>query len=203
METTGFSLLDSAETSGQTTSSGSYNMPLPPSKAPRAREGTETARSAAAPATVPMQIAEANTSSAITVFLDNITTGYGDIEIVLQALVDQNRAFILSQPKAMVTVGGTVPTIIKTTQQIPYEDTVVVGTTAVQTTSFRETGVEMTVTAPEITDDDGNLETNDDTYVRLAVGRDLDDVTGFRHSFKGDGEQIKTETRIDVQPMER
>ena len=75
-----------------------------------------------------------NTSSAITVFLDNITTGYGDIEIVLQALVDQNRAFILSQPKAMVTVGGTVPTLIKTTQQIPYEDTVVVGTTAVQTT---------------------------------------------------------------------
>jgi len=43
----------------------------------------------------------------------------------------------------------------------------------------------------------------DDTYVRLAVGRDLGDVTGFRHSFKGDGEQIKTETRIDVQPVER
>ncbi|NIA15374.1 MAG: hypothetical protein GWP08_14995 [Nitrospiraceae bacterium] len=110
-----------------------------------------------------------NTSSAITVFLDNITTSYGDIEVVLQALVDQNRAFILSQPKAMVTVGGAVPTTIKTTQKIPYEDTVVVGTTAVQTTNFRETGVEMTVSAPEIIDDDGNLSTNDDTYVRLDI----------------------------------
>ena len=110
-----------------------------------------------------------STASAITVFLDNITTNYGDIEVVLQALVDQNRAFILSQPQAMVTVGGSVPTTIKTTQQIPYEDTVVVGATARQVTKFRPTGVDLTVTAPQMIDDDGNLNTNDDTFIQLTV----------------------------------
>lgn len=108
-------------------------------------------------------------SGGLTVFLDNIVTDYGDIEVVLQALVDQNRAFILSQPKAMVTVGGAVPTTIKTTQQIPYEDTKVVGATAVQTTDFRATGVDLTVSAPQFVDDDGNLATTEDTYVQLAV----------------------------------
>lgn len=42
----------------------------------------------------------------------------------------------------------------------------------------------------------------DDTYVRLAIGRDLADVTGFRHSFKGDGEVSESETRIDVRHVE-
>lgn len=111
----------------------------------------------------------ASQSGGLTVFLDNIVTDYGDIEVVLQALVDQNRAFILSQPKAMVTVGGAVPTTIKTTQKIPYEDTKVVGATAVQTTDFRETGVDLTVSAPQFVDDDGNLATTEDTYVQLTV----------------------------------
>jgi len=116
-----------------------------------------------------------STASAITVFLDNITTNYGDIEVVLQALVDQNRAFILSQPQAMVTVGGSVPTTIKTTQQIPYEDTVVVGATARQVTKFRPTGVDLTVTAPQMVDDDGNLDTNDDTFVQLTVNASVNE----------------------------
>jgi transglutaminase-like putative cysteine protease len=42
----------------------------------------------------------------------------------------------------------------------------------------------------------------DDTYVRLAVGRDLQDVTGFRHSFKGDGEFIGIETSLNVQRLD-
>ncbi len=62
METTGFSPPCSAESSGQTTSSGSYNPPLPPAKAPRGTEETKTARYAAAPATVPAYIAEATAS---------------------------------------------------------------------------------------------------------------------------------------------
>ena len=65
METTGFSPPDSAETSGQTISRGSYNPPLLPRKAPRAKEGHRTARSAAAPATVPIQIAEATAPSVV------------------------------------------------------------------------------------------------------------------------------------------
>ena len=53
------------------------------------------------------------TNAGLTVFLDKITTHYGDIEMVLQALVDQNRAYILSRPKVMVLVGSEVPTIIE------------------------------------------------------------------------------------------
>lgn len=42
----------------------------------------------------------------------------------------------------------------------------------------------------------------DDTYVRLAVGRDLGDVTGFRQSFKGDGDFIGVETEIAVRRLD-
>lgn len=110
-----------------------------------------------------------STTAGITVFLDQIRLSEGDMEMVLQALVDQNRAFILSQPRAMVSVGSPTPTTIQTTQRIPYENTVVVGATAVQTTAFRDTGVSLTVSAPEIVDDDGNIGTTDDTYIKLLV----------------------------------
>jgi len=110
-----------------------------------------------------------NTTSAITVFLDQMRIGEYNLEAVLQGLVDENRAFILSQPKAMVTVGSPIPTQIQTTQRIPYENTVVVGATAVQTTAFRDTGVSLTVQAPAIIDDDGNPNTTNDTYIQLLV----------------------------------
>ena len=62
METGGFSPSCFAESSGQTTSSGSYNPPLPPAKAPRGTEQAKTARYAVAPASVPAYIAEATAS---------------------------------------------------------------------------------------------------------------------------------------------
>lgn len=111
----------------------------------------------------------ASTNAGITVFLDRISTYYGDIEAVLQALVDQSRAFILARPRAMVPVGHEVPTIIETTQQIPYEDTRVVGSTAVQITNFRPTGVSLHVRALEVIDDDGDAGTADDAYIRLEL----------------------------------
>ncbi|HPU99164.1 MAG TPA: hypothetical protein PLO53_14580, partial [Candidatus Hydrogenedentes bacterium] len=67
-----------------------------------------------------------STTSGLTLFFDRLSTIYGDIELVLQALVDQNRAFILSQPKVMVPVGSPTPTTIKTSQDVPYENTIVV-----------------------------------------------------------------------------
>jgi type II/III secretion system protein len=105
----------------------------------------------------------------ITVFLDNLRTSYGDIEVVLQALVDENRAYILSRPKAMVKVGDPAGTIIKTVRQIPYENTTVVGSTTVQATAFRDTGVAMTLKVPKVIDDDGDWYTPDDTYINLNV----------------------------------
>ena len=115
----------------------------------------------------------ASSTSGITVFLDRLVTKYGDIEIVLQALVDEGRAFILSEPTALVPVGaeasGGTPTVIQTTQKIPYEDTVVVGTVAIQTTNFYDTGVTLSVLAERIADDDGDPMTRDDTYIKLHL----------------------------------
>ncbi|MGB5830920.1 MAG: transglutaminase family protein [Thiohalocapsa sp.] len=42
----------------------------------------------------------------------------------------------------------------------------------------------------------------DDTYIRLAVGRDFSDLTGFRQSFKGNGESEEVETEIDVRRLD-
>lgn len=110
-----------------------------------------------------------STAAGISVFLDNLKFGDGELEILLQALVEENRAFILSRPRAMVMIGQTVPTVVKTVQAIPYESTVVVGNTAVQVTKFEDTGVTLTITVPEVIDDDGDWSTRDDTFVRMDI----------------------------------
>ena len=111
--------------------------------------------------------------AAITVFLDRLTTYYGDIEMVLQALVDENRAFILARPRAMVRVGSETPTEVKTVRQVPYENTVVVGNTPVQITDFRDTGVTLNISVPEVTNDSDNWLNRDDTYIKLNVTADV------------------------------
>lgn len=110
-----------------------------------------------------------STAAGITVFLDRFSRSQGELEIVLQALVDENRAFILSKPHAMVIEGESRPTIIETTQQIPYESTVVVGSTAVQVTKFEDTGVRLAISVSKVIDDDGDPNTRYDTYVQLEV----------------------------------
>lgn len=112
-------------------------------------------------------------STGLTVLFDNLSNHWGDFEVVLQALVDQNRAFILSQPKVMVPVAAAVPTVIKTTQDVPFENTVVIGSTANQITAFRPTGVTLTVSALQVVDDDGNPATTEDVYVQLKLQAEI------------------------------
>jgi hypothetical protein len=109
------------------------------------------------------------TNAGLSVFLDNINFAGGELEVLLQALVNENRAFILSRPHVMVKVGSAIPSVVETTQRIPYETTRVVGSTTVQVTDFEDTGVNLAVFVPEVIDDDGNWSTHDDTYIRLAV----------------------------------
>lgn len=109
----------------------------------------------------------------ITVFFDRIRLSEGDIEAVLQALVNENRLFIHSRPKAMVMVGSTVPTLIKTVKEVPYEETSVVGATTVQATKFRPTGVSLKIAAPQVIDDDGNWATTEDTYIMLNIDAEV------------------------------
>ena len=111
-----------------------------------------------------------STAAGITVFLDRITAwDYGNIEITLQALVDENRAYILSRPQALIPVGSGTPTNLGTVQKIPYENTVVVGNTPTQITAFRDTGVDLQLEAPQVYDVDGDWTTRNDSYIQLEV----------------------------------
>lgn len=114
-----------------------------------------------------------SSTAGITVFLDRIRLTEGDMEIVLQALVDENRAFILSRPRVLTKVGAPNYTRIATSQDIPYEDTVVVGSTAVQVTKFRPTGVILNVKAEQVRDLDGNWEDSRDTYIQLDIDAEV------------------------------
>lgn len=111
----------------------------------------------------------ASVNAGITVFLDQISTKEGEFEFVLQALVDEAKASILSQPRAMVPVGSAVPTVVQTTSQVPFENTQVVGSTTVQTTEFKDTGVTFTVNAPQVYDLDADIRTKDDTFIKLKL----------------------------------
>lgn len=133
---------------------------------------------------------------AITVFLDRIGLSEGDMEITLQALVNESRAFILSRPKVMVKVGSKEATVspppeedppkeasygatISMTQMVPYEKTVVVGATAVQTTAMLETGVILNATVPDVYDYDGDWETFEDQYIELNVEVSVDQLGAY------------------------
>lgn len=110
-----------------------------------------------------------DSEGAITVFLDRLRLSDGDMEFVLQGLVNENRAYILSRPKAMVRVRNVVPTIIETVEENPYENPTVVGTTVVGVTDFRKTGVILQVGVPDVIDDDGDWTTVDDTFIKLQL----------------------------------
>jgi hypothetical protein len=89
--------------------------------------------------------------------------------MVLQALADENNAFILSRPRVMVMVGEATPTEIKTVQENPYARPTVVGTTVINATDFRDTGVTLWVWVRKVIDDDGDWNTTHDTYVQMYI----------------------------------
>ncbi len=108
-------------------------------------------------------------NAALNVFVDRISTAYGDMELTIQALVNENRATILSQPTVMVQVGSTVPTIIETTRDVPYESLTAYSTTTYRVTSFKPTGLSLNVAANQVIDDDANPATLEDTYIKLTL----------------------------------
>lgn len=117
-----------------------------------------------------------DTEGAITVFLDRLRLSEGDLEMVLQGLVTENRAFILSRPAALVPIRGAQPTSIETVEENPYESPTVVGNTVVTTTAFRKTGVIMSVQIPDVIDDDGRWETTDDTYFNCVIRAEVKEL---------------------------
>ena len=116
------------------------------------------------------------TNPAITVFLDRINMSEGDLEVVLQALASESRATILSRPRALVKVQEPTRTIVKTVTENPYENLVVVGQTTVTTTDFKNTGVTLAVSVPELTDDDSDWYTQEDSYIKLFINADVNEL---------------------------
>lgn len=109
-----------------------------------------------------------STAAGITIFLDQLGLTEQQLELVLQALVDENRAYILSRPNVMVMTNGE-PTSIQTGQKVPYESNVIAGNTPVQVTKFKDTGVILEVRIPKIIDDDGDWSTTEDTFLQLDI----------------------------------
>jgi hypothetical protein len=112
----------------------------------------------------------------ITVFLDRLHLSEGDLEVLLQALVSENQAFILSRPGAMVPVRGATPSSIETVEENPYESPTVIGTTVVAATDFRKTGVIMQVQIVDVIDDDGNWQTTEDTYFNCVIRAEVKEL---------------------------
>lgn len=117
-----------------------------------------------------------DTEGTITVFLDRLRLSEGDLELVLQALVNENRAFILARPRQLVKVRSATPALIETVEENPYESPVVVSNTVVATTEFRKTGVIMTVQIIDVIDDDKNWETTEDTYFNLILRAEVKEL---------------------------
>jgi Flp pilus assembly secretin CpaC len=139
--------------------------------------------------------------AAITVFLDRIRTANGDLEMVLQGLVTDNKAFILSRPTLKVMVGGDTSTI-QTTQKNPYAKPESVGNNIVIVTAFKNTGVTLTVGVPEIIDDNMDWADLDDSYIHLVITATVTERGGDRElaldvSLTGDVETLVAPTFIN------
>ena len=111
----------------------------------------------------------------INVFFDRLMGHYGNFELVLQGLVDQGRAFVLAKPQVLVKVGSATPSVIETTEAVPYEETKIVGYTPQQVTTFRDTGVKFTVSVMAVQDDDANPDTKENNFIQLHVAASVDE----------------------------
>jgi type II secretory pathway component GspD/PulD (secretin) len=92
------------------------------------------------------------TGLGLEMFLDNITIGEGEFEFLIQALEQDERIEILSRPRVSLEKGDT-QAVVQTVERVPYETTKVVGTTTVQVTEFKDTGVTLQVTLKDILED--------------------------------------------------
>jgi type II secretory pathway component GspD/PulD (secretin) len=108
----------------------------------------------------------------------------GTFDIKLQALIEEGKADLLSNPKIAVIVGmpgdkGKEPgATITTGEEVPYQDAQVVGNQTVLATKFKEVGVKLNVNPLEIS---GN-------YVKLYVRPEVSGLTRYETVVIGSGQ---------------
>ena len=121
------------------------------------------------------------TSGGATLFLDRITLHEGEMEFVLEAIETSSNVRIIAKPHVFVLEGHHAT--IKDTDQVPYEQTSVVGQTTVQVTTFRQTGISLLINFVRLYENEDNekflmlgIDASDkDEAEMIVVG--LDDIT--------------------------
>lgn len=107
----------------------------------------------------------------LAMFLDKITLAEGTFEFLIQALEQDDRFEILSNPRLIVAEGDETPAKVQTIINVPYETNKVAGVTGVTSTEFKDAGVTLEAKLLKIYDDEYV-----DLWLHAAVG-----AIGARH----------------------
>jgi type II secretory pathway component GspD/PulD (secretin) len=106
----------------------------------------------------------------VKLFFDGLSANGGETEAVLEALEEEGKITVLSEPNITVVEDHVKPAKVSTGSKVPYETTQVAGATVVQVTDFRNTGVTLTIE---------NVEVIDDSYVRIQLNANVAGLTGY------------------------
>jgi len=107
----------------------------------------------------------------LAMFLDKITLGEGTFQFLIQALEQDERFEILSNPRLIVAQGDEKPAKVQTVIEVPYETNKISGVTGVTSTEFKDAGVTLEAKLLNIYDDEYV-----DLWLHAAVG-----AIGARH----------------------
>ncbi len=106
----------------------------------------------------------------VKLFFDSLNADSGAIELVLEALEEEGRIRVLSEPNITLVEGHAKPAKVSTGMKVPYETTQVAGATVVQVTDFRDTGITLTIEKVEVVNDD---------YVQMQMKATVAGLTGY------------------------
>lgn len=106
----------------------------------------------------------------VKLFFDSMNAGSGMIEIVLEALEEEGRIRVLSEPNITVVEGHAKPAKVSTGMKVPYETTQAAGATVVQVTDFRDTGITLTIEKVEVINSE---------YVQMQINATVSVLTGY------------------------
>ncbi len=106
----------------------------------------------------------------VKLFFDSLNAGSGMIELVLEALEEEGKIRVLSEPNITVVEGHAKPAKVSTGMKVPYETTQAAGATVVQVTEFRDTGITLTIEKVEVLNDE---------YVQMQLNVTVSVLTGY------------------------
>jgi type II secretory pathway component GspD/PulD (secretin) len=106
----------------------------------------------------------------VKLFFDSLNAGSGMIELVIEALEEEEKIRVLSEPNITLVEGHAKPAKVSTGTKVPYETTQAAGATVVQVTDFRDTGVTLTIEKVEIINNE---------YVQMQLNATVSGLTGY------------------------